>query len=364
MLIRTDRRFYEGQMAAGKATYTTHRYDSLGNVTYFFDAGDGGASDDVEADIAYSQCPDTYIVGKANSINVKGNGVLMRRREANIDCTTGNLTQVRQYLETGQSAVTDLIYYPNGNLMSVTGPQNKNNQRYTLTYEYDPIVATHVAKITDPFGYSSSATYNYKYGKVETTTDLNNNKITYVYDAVGRASTITGPYEQGTGRTTISFEYRPEATIPYALTQHIDKDANGAIKDPIETILYTDGLKRVLQTKKDGTIYAGQDSAPQYVMIVSGRVAFDHVGRTTEQYYPVTEAKGTNTAFNTNYDSITATRMEYDILDRNIRTTIPDGTSTTIAYDFGADRSGQMQFETIVTDANNKQRGHIVMSGS
>ncbi|MFZ3090664.1 MAG: SpvB/TcaC N-terminal domain-containing protein [Nitrospirota bacterium] len=356
MLIRTDRRFYEGQMAAGKATYTTHRYDTLGNIAYFFDAGDGGASDDVEADIAYTQCPDTYIVGKANSINVKGNGALMRRREANIDCTTGNLTQVRQYLETGQSAVTDLIYYPNGNLMSVTGTANKNNQRYTLTYEYDPVVSTHVTKITDSFGYSSSATHNYRYGKVETTTDLNNNKITYVYDAVGRVSAITGPYEQGTGRTTISFNYNPFASVPYALTQHIDKDANGAIKDPIDTILYTDGLKRVLQTKKDGTIYAGQDSAPSNVMIVSGRVSFDHVGRTTEQYYPITETKGTNTAFNTTFDSITATRMEYDILDRNIRTTIPDGTSTAISYGFGADRTGQMQFETTVTDANNKQK--------
>ena len=54
MLARTDRRFYEGQGSPGKATYTTHEYDALGNVIHFADAGDPGAADDVEALINYS----------------------------------------------------------------------------------------------------------------------------------------------------------------------------------------------------------------------------------------------------------------------------------------------------------------------
>ena len=348
-LTRADRRFYEGNSTPAKSTYTTHAYDDLGNIITFFDAGDTGASDDIEANISYSQCPDTYIVGKANSIKVYGNGQLMRNREAAIDCSTGNLLQVRQSAE-GGAAITDLSFYPNGNLQTVTGPSNKNNQRYSLTYEYDPVVSTHVTRITDSFGYTSTATHNFKYGRPETTTDLNNNKITYVYDPVGRVSTITGPYEQGSSASTITFEYHPEAVVPYAITRHIDKDANGTIKDTIDTILFIDGLKRVLQTKKDATVSAGD------AMIVSGRVRFDHVGRTTEQYYPITEAKGTNTNFNSTFDSITPTRMEYDILDRNTKTTIPDGTSTQITYGLGTDRNGATQFETIVTDANNKQK--------
>jgi len=48
--------------------------------------------------------------------------------------------------------------------------------------------------------------------------------------------------------------------------------------------------------------------------------------------------------------------MEYDILDRNTKTTIPDATSTQITYGLGTDRTGATQFETIVTDANNKQK--------
>lgn len=43
----------------------------------------------------------------------------------------------------------------------------------------------------------------------------------------------------------------------------------------IDTVLIADGLKRVLQTKKDATVH-GDDN----LMIVSGRVTFDGLGRT------------------------------------------------------------------------------------
>ncbi len=86
---------------------------------------------------------------------------------------------------------------------------------------------------------------------------------------------------------------------------------------------------------------------------MAGQVTFDAFGRTVAQRYPTTEPKATNTSFNPVADIVAATLMEYDVLDRNTRTTIPDGTFTTIAYRFGAGRfTPDMQFETIVTDAN------------
>lgn len=63
-LVRTDRRFYEGQGIAGKATWVTYAYDAVGNVTQYRDYGDVGNGDDVVADIAYSQCQENHIVGK------------------------------------------------------------------------------------------------------------------------------------------------------------------------------------------------------------------------------------------------------------------------------------------------------------
>ncbi|MGH9893505.1 MAG: SpvB/TcaC N-terminal domain-containing protein, partial [bacterium] len=59
-----------------------------------------------------------------------------------------------------------------------------------------------------------------------------------------------------------------------------------------------------------------------------------------------------NGQFNAVADTVTPTTMTYDVLDRNTRTTIPDGSFTTLAYGFGADRAGTLQFETVVTDAN------------
>jgi RHS repeat-associated protein len=81
-------------------------------------------------------------------------------------------------------------------------------------------------------------------------------------------------------------------------------------------------------------------------------VAFDHVGRTVSQYYPVTEPKGANTSFNPAFDAIVPTTMVYDLRDRVTRTTLPDLGVTTLDYAFGPDRSGTLQFETLVKDAN------------
>ena len=89
-------------------------YDALGNDVRYFDAGDGGANDDVNAFIAYSSteptCAERHIVGVALGIDVIGDGALMRSRRSAIDCASGNVAQVSRGLANGQAAVTDLGY--------------------------------------------------------------------------------------------------------------------------------------------------------------------------------------------------------------------------------------------------------------
>lgn len=349
-LTQTDTRFYEGQPQPGKQTSMIYTYDAFGNVAAYVDTGDVSPEDDLWASLQYSTCEETYIVGIATAIRVESAAGLMRHREADVDCATGNVTQIRQYLLDRQAAVTDLAYYDNGNLLQVTGPANLNGQRYQLTYEYDPVVQTHVTKITDSFGYVSTATYNLKYGAAETTTDINNNPITYVYDAFGRVDSITGPYEQGGVIATLDFEYHHDAETPWAITRHADlfRDPD----DTIDTVLFTDGLKRVLQTKKDATIYVGDNAKAQDMMIASGRLTFDFLGRVVEQRYPVTEPLGSPGVLNETVDPIEPTQTTYDVLDRTTRVEIPDDTATTMAYGFGADRNDLIQFQTTVTDAN------------
>ncbi|CAK8710557.1 hypothetical protein GKODMF_00765 [Candidatus Electrothrix gigas] len=355
-LIRTDKKFYEGQDEPGISTYQTFEYDALGNVKHFFDAADAGAEDDVESFIHYHSDQANYIVGKADKIEVKSNGELYRLREATIENGTGNIRQVRLSFGSG-TAVHDLSYDQYGNIKSRKGPANRKGQRYVMDYTYDPAVHTYVTEIKDSFGYSSSADYDLKWGEISRSTDLNNQSITYRHDSVGRVAGITGPYQQGTGRETIVFAYHPEAAVPWALTQHYDNYQQKT--DPLETVTFMDGLKREIQTKKDGAISTGSGNSKDKtkdVMIVSGRIIFDFVGRAVEQYYPITENLGKQGIFNPAFDSIQPTRTRHDVLDRVLQTTIPDDTSTIFAYGFGTDRDGATRFHTRVTDAKDNSK--------
>jgi YD repeat-containing protein len=349
-LIRTDRRLYEGNPTAGKQTFTTYQYDALGNITQVFDTGDTGAQDDLQTDITYAACPASYVMDAQTGLVSSSNSAELRRREATVDCATGDVTQIRQVLGNGDAAVIDLAYFANGNVQQVSGPVNKNGQRYQVAYEYDPVAQTHIARIADSFGYVSTATYNLKYGELATALDINNNPTSYAYDAFGRLASVTGPFEQGGATPTLRFEYHPEAAVPWAITRQLDSFRGAGAT--IDSVTFVDGLGRAIETKRSGTLFTGPDSAPQDVMLVSERSTFDFAGRPVATYYPVSETLGSAGSFNPAYDAVQPTRTTYDILDRITRVTLPDDTFTTNAYGFGADRGGATQFETTVTDAN------------
>lgn len=361
-LTRTERRFFEGQATAGKSTSVEMAYDEYGNLSRSVDRADTGAADDLDGEFGYSAasaaCRAKHIVGVGTTMReTSGTGTLLRRREATVDCATANVTQVRRYLADGSAAVTDLTYAGNGNLASVTDPVTKHGQRFRLDYAYDTVVGVHVESITDSFGYRSTATHDLRWGQPTSQTDKNGQEIRRAYDAAGRLDTVTGPYEIPENRYTIDFEYHPEAAVPYAVTRHVDRAADGVRADTIDTVTFADGAKRVLQIKKDASVAPTAGADPQPVMTVTGRQTVDLVGRVVEARYPVTEPKGdANTAFNPAVDPEPPTRTSYDVLDRTTRTVLPDGSTTTFAHGFGQDRAGATQFETVTTDANGKQR--------
>lgn len=352
MLTRTDERFNEGGMRAAKSTATTNHYDSYGDIDAYSDLGDTGTADDVVANVTYTTCADTH-VRAANSIVVTGGGTVMRRRESDVDCATGDVTEVRQYLADGSPAVTDLTYTADGNIHTVTDPSNALGQRYTETYGYDPTLRTYVEQISDSYGLTSSSTHDLRFGTVLSQTDENTNVESSTYDEFGRQTSLTGPYEQGGGTATITFEYHPEATTPWAITHHLDKFRSPT--DTIDTVTFIDGLARVIQTKKDATVYNGT-AGGQDVMTVSGAVTYDAFGRQTAAHYPITEPLGTAGTFNTGVDTVAPSKTTYDVLDRVTKTVFPDNTTTSNAYGFGTDRSGITQFQQTATDANNHQK--------
>ena len=345
---RTDKYWYEGQAAFGKKTYETFAYDQYGNITDYQDTADGAPGQLAEARIGYWQDPAAYI-SKANLIDVYGAGVLMRHRSATFQAGTGNLLEVIKSLASGASAVTDLAYDAYGNVKTVTGPANATGQRYQKTYTYDPAVNSYVTSVTDSFGYSSSAAYDYRFGATTRSADLNNQVITSQYDAAGLPIAMVGPYEQGTGRVTIAMDYHPGAAQPWAHTAHLDLNRGPAAT--IDTVTFIDGLMRATQTKKSLALHTS-GNASMDVMSVSGRVVYDGFGRAIQQYYPTTEPLGQAGTLNAAFDTVQPTVTVYDVLDRPLSVKNPANETTRFAYGFGNDRGNAQQFWTRVTDAN------------
>jgi YD repeat-containing protein len=241
-----------------------------------------------------------------------------------------------------------------GNLKKMTRPANSKGQRLSFEYEYDADVQTYPVKVKNTYGYSSSAAYDVRFGVPLKKIDINGNEMTYAIDDRGRVTSVTGPYEKGGANKTIVFEYHDRDVIPWAVTRHYDPSNP---KNTLNTAIFVDGLGRVLQTKKDVALYAGEGKPDTEMMTVSGRVSFDAFGRTTTAYYPVTASadEASLGAFIDTHDDVNPTTTTYDVLNRALTVRLPDGALTNTEYGFAADREGKQQYSTKTTDANGKQ---------
>ncbi len=351
VIVETQRLFYEGGEEAQKSTKISYSYDGgkYGNIKKYIDYGDEGAEDDLVAEISYHENTDNHILSVPKSIVVNG-GLRERSTEMN---DKGKIEKITLITGNGD-AVYDMFYDDTfGNLDSIVYPANYNNERMYFAYSYDDVVHNYITAVRDAYGYNSSTTYEYKFGQVKSTTDINGNQTVYEIDSVGRISQITGPYELENGIDyTIRFKYHEDDGIAWAHTQHYDPEHP---ENPIETSIFIDGFGRVIQTKKDGAIFNKKGEDDTEVMIVSGLVKYDEFGRSIASTYPVKEEKGKIGKVNLEVDDITPTKVYYDILDRDTLTILPDGTESRKTFGFGSDREGNVQFLTRVTDANGKK---------
>jgi len=342
--------FYEGQPSASKSTRMAYNYDILGNLVSFTDFGDTDPSDDYTTQISYHAVPAHYIMGVPKSVQVTNNGTVFRRQEQDINPLNGKITEIRNYASPGTVSRDNMEYDGFGNLIIHTRPQNETGQRLEFRYEYDPEVHTYLTGMKDSYGYQSAFTYDLKFGQMLSMTDINHQKTNFTLDSKGRITSITGPMETAAGAPyTLSFDYHPHATVPWAMTRHFDP---GHPSNPIEMVLFMDGLRRPVQLKKDGAIYQGPGIPDHEVMLVSGTDIYDPFGRVIESYYPVVEEKGTEGIFNPAADQVTPTRTAYDVMNRETRKVLPDDAVSTIHYGFGTDREGQLRFSKLTTDAN------------
>ena len=349
--------YYEGKTVPSIVTRTDRWYDSYRNVTFYSYIPDTAhVNEYFNAEIEYATGMSYNLVSLPVQIVVEDPGYNILQKRTAQYTPSGKLQQLANYSSLSDSSVHDFSYDSYGCLTDSWLPNNKNNQRIHYQYQYDPEVHTYPVRVDNvSLNFFSTAEYDYKFGKPIKTTDINGNDMRYTYDYMGRLLEILAPYEAGNGVPyTIRMTYipknydrldifAPDTMQNYACTFHYDP-ANP--NNELRTVVVTDGLGRLLQTKKDAEI-GGQKKC-----LVTGKVVYDCFGRTVMQYYPFIEDTGTEHAYNDSVTAGTATSVRYDILDRQIYTRTPMGYVTTMTYDFDT-CLGRQCFRTSVTDPMN-----------
>jgi RHS repeat-associated protein len=371
-LTKTTNYFYDGTKTDEglyeKFTYQQYSYDSYGNIIYFYDSGDEGTDDDLQANISYFMDRNAYIM-KPNMIEVRDltNNRLLRKRHAQYEQNTGNLLRLTQIITPTQNAVWQMTYDEYGNLRTITDPVG-----YRLTYTYDPYTHTYITRTEDNFPpskggpYYSLSEYDLRFGQIKKTMDLSGNWIYYDYDEFGRLTGVWSPYDTDRagnplGRATIEFQYiKPELSGINELKNRIIRPAsaithnkavfmNGSDPDTIDTVTFVDGMQRIIQTKKEAEVNG------RYGMVLSGKIGFDNLGRVIYQGQPEFEP-----GYSTEYSSISVpknpTFFSYDTIDRTVKIIAPDGATTTTRYTFG-EFSGKRYALTITKDPEGNRPG-------
>ena len=335
-LVSVKQTIYDNNGAGSMSTTVHNTYDAYGNLASYKETA---TNYELDADIAYHDLQAKYIVSVPKHIAVKDKGGKVYRERSTQINGNGDIISITMHNGTKPS-VYDMTYDAYGNLASLTKPENHKGQRMRYDYIYDDVLHMLVTNVKDAYGYTTSTVYDYKWAVPLETSDLNGNKMRYTYDDMGRPSTILGPKEIAAGKPyTIKFEYHP--TARYARTVHYAPEGD------IETYTFADSLMRAVQTKQTGVVWTGGSN--QKVSIVSGRAIVDAFGRTIKAFYPTTEPYGSITSYSSTTGDPQAT-TEYDVYDRTTKVTLPDGATTTKAYQI-AMHEGEDMLETTITDA-------------
>ena len=330
-------RYYEGENTAMVVTRKHYEHGPFGNLTKYTDAGQiGVAEDSIIVTMTYhADSAGKNLTGMVESVVAKNyQDSLLRKKGCTVNYGTGQIRQLKMYND-HDTAVTDFEYDSYGNLVQVKGPANSDGQRVTHRYTYDGTLHTYPVAVRNvPFGYVSTADYDFRIGKPLFTTDANGNTLYYAYDWSGRLTSLRAPgeplwtiaHEYWIHYSALNeIEYVTSDSFPWARTRHYDIQHGN---NTLNTTVIVDGLGRVVQTKKDAEIQ-GQEKS-----LISGKVTYDAFGRPVTQHYPFTDSS-LDTLFKIDPQPAEASTTRYDILDRPVRVTQPYGIVTTMRYGFG-----------------------------
>ena len=311
-------------------TATEYKYDGFGNcIEIKQNFGDGEI---LLGKVIYDNTNTTdYIVGLPVDIRVyDSNGNLLRHRSGDYD-DLGQLKELRQYFDTYNYSVHTLKYDSYGNIKSVTDSRGAN-----LAYTYDKDENMFVTGISQSGmgtdSYESKIDYDVPTQTKKSETDCSGNKLSYEYDGWQRIKEIRTAYDTGT-TPAVSYEYKTpnkdsfgHHELWYAVTNNkviFDADDDSII----QTVLQIDGLARAVRTAKTGFVNGVEG------WNASGAVEYDKKGRAAKE--GMTEfIQGDIQTLLESVPKMTAlyTAYEYDEKDRQIKTTLPDGSVQSAAF--------------------------------
>ena len=322
------------EKASGKDSFiykaTSYEYDGFGNcIEIKQNFGDGEI---LIGKVIYDNTNTTdYIVGLPVDIRVyDSNGTLLRHRSGDYD-DLGQLKELRQYFDTYNYSVHTLKYDSYGNIKSVTDSRGAN-----LSYKYDKDENMFVNEVSQSGAgtdtYTSFIDYDVPTQTKKSEADCNGNKLSYEYDGWQRIKEIRTSYDTGT-TAAVSYEYKTpnkdsfgHHELWYAVTNN-KVTFNAGDDSVIQTVLQIDGLGRAVRTAKSGFVN-GRDG-----WNASGAVEYDSKGRAVKE--GMTEfIQGDIQTLLESEPRMTSlfTAYEYDEKDRQIKTTLPDGSVQSVAF--------------------------------
>ena len=336
-------------------TENEYEYDKYGNVTKLYDKGAvTNTNDDIIAEITYWKGgnQETYFKAHPEKIQVLHGktGTLLRKREGSYDARTGALTELKQYTSNSSFLLNRIEWTYEGNIKVLTGPTGKRSEYKYLDGIYPIEIKEVSSKGEAP--YTSEIEWDSVLGVKLKETDAANNTMSYKYDNFGRVTEVRSPYDferdknNGkiikAGETPYArYEYHtPADSFWYTVTENkISTEAKDSAV--MKTVVLHDGLGRISYTAKEGEVYIdGTENTTQTGWNISSAIHYDKAGRKSEEGMPFFYGGNLEQELvnKNSYEALEAfyelnnfttirngTKYEYDDIDRNILTVLPDG---------------------------------------
>ena len=301
-LYQKDDYVYDGTSTAKQAE-TQFIYDSYGNITRKHFLGDISISGDERDEYTeYTYDTTNWIVALPSHVYVNDSSGATKSQAWFTYDTKGNLWTKTMWLNGGTNPVITYGYDPYGNQASMTDAKgNTTTTAYDSTYTYPTVT-------TNPLGHVITRTYDLKFGKVLTETDVNVNTTTYEYDVFGRTKKITKPMPYG----ITEYFYQNFGNVSSQNIREEKKDQASVLLHWKET--YFDGLGRTRREKSSGpgasTIIVDTEYNNKGLVYTKSLPYYDGgtVYKTTYTYDPMDRLIQTLTP---NYPNYTSSSIEY-----------------------------------------------------